>query len=343
MVWYCTRGDVKTAMDMAVTARDDRQVDRLIESASRSIESLCHRVFYPHTATKYFDWPNDQMGRSYRLWLDANELITATTVVAGGTTVTDYFLEPYNYGPPYDRLELNISSTQDFGIGSTFQRDIAITGVYGYSAATVNGGVLAGAVNGSVTAVTVSDASLVDVGNLIQVGSEWMQVTAAAMATTGQTLQTPVTASSSDVTVSVADGTALHAGEVVLLGSERMLITDVTGNNATVRRAWDGTLLATHTGSTVYALRALTVVRGAVGSTAASHLDASALGVWDIPSPVRALCVAEALNGFQQEQGAYARSIGSGDNVRNASTAGIEDIRDSVYRSHGRKARIRVV
>src|SRR5690606_22447868 len=56
--WYTTRETVKAALDYKETARNDAQVDRAIESASRAVEGLLHRRFYPETATRYFDWPN---------------------------------------------------------------------------------------------------------------------------------------------------------------------------------------------------------------------------------------------------------------------------------------------
>jgi hypothetical protein len=170
-----------------------------------------------------------------------------------------------------------------------------------------------------------------------------MVITGRSMASTGQTLQADLTASNADVSVLVEDGTGYAVDEVVLLDAERLLIVDVAGNLLVVKRAWDGSVLATHTGSAVYAPRALTVERGALGTTAAAHDDATAIARYEPPGLVRELCLAEALNTLLQRQSGYARTVGSGDNQREAAGRALRDIRDQAYTAYGRKARIRGV
>lgn len=340
---YCTREDVQTALDMRSTARDDDQVDRLIESASRSVEGLCHRIFYPSIDTRYFDWPNSQMGTSWRLWLDANELISASAVVSGGVALTDYFLEPHNYGPPYNRIELNLALTQGFSIGSTYQRNIAVTGLYGHSDNQIAVGALSGAVLAADATVTLTSGAKVGVGSLLTIGTERLEVTGRQMVSTGYTMQTDLATLNSSVLFGVTDGTKFGIGEVLLIDAERVLVTDIAGNNLIVKRGWDGSVLAAHTGATIYASRRLTVSRGVLGTADASHADAAAVTAWLVPGPVRQLTIAEALDAFEQENSAYARVVGSGDHVRNAAGAGIDNLRDRTYTSHGRKARQRVI
>src|SRR5690606_34488219 len=132
--------------------------------------------------------------------------------------------------------------------------------------------------------------------DLIKLGTEHMVVTGRSMLDTGQNIGADLDASNSAVTVAVTDGTAFSAGETLLIGSERMLIVDVAGNNLIVKRAWDGSVLAAHTsGADIYASRTLTVERGALGTTAATHLDNAAVSRHVVPGAVRALAVAEAL------------------------------------------------
>ena len=341
-VWYCTLGDVKSALDVAPTTRSDAQVGRGIDAASRAIESLCHRIFYPTLDTRYFDWPNDQMGLAYRLWLDQNELISATSVTSGGIALTDYFLEPVNYGPPYNRLEVDLAGQSAFDGGNTFQRDIAITGLYGYADDADPAGTLLSSINATSTAISASDSSLVGVGNLLQVDAERMQVTGSFMISTGQTLQGAMDAYNNIVTVPVIDGTQYAPDEIVLLDAERMLITDIAGNSLIVQRAWDGTVLAPHSGSTIYSPRGYTVTRGAAGTTATSHTAPTPMTTWAVPGPVRNLCIAEAINALEQERSAYARVGGSGDSALAALGGGLADLRQSVYVTYGRKVRTRV-
>lgn len=346
MVWLCTREDVKRALDSAETARNDAQVDRAIDAATLTIEGLTHRRFYPQVGTRHKDWPSSQVGPAWRLYLDADELISVTTLVAGAIIIasSDYFLEPANSGPPYNRIEIDLGGPAAFGASTTRQRAIAITGVFGHSADEAPAGALSAAVSSTTaTTIAVTDSAAIGVGHIIRVDSERMIVTGKSMVTTGQTLQTPLTASAADVTVTVTTGSAYLVDEVILLDSERMLIVDIAANQLTVKRAWDGSVLTTHTGSTVYALRTLTVERGALGTTAATHSLAADIARHVVPGPVRQLAIAEALTALQQEGSGYGRTVGSGDNQREASGKGLADLRAQVYTSHGRKARSRAV
>lgn len=343
-IWYCTREQVKSALDLDETARVDAQVDRLIDASCRSVEALCHRRFYPELTTRYFAWPNDQMGRSWRLWLDKDELISVTSILSGTTTITAYFLEPQRSGPPYSRVETDLSSSAAFSAGSTHQRAVAITGLYGYDNSTAPAGTLTAAITTTAaTTATVTDSAKVGVGDLLTVDTERMTVTAKTMVTTGQTLLAPVTASKADVALAVTTGTAYAVGETLLLDSERMLIVDIAGNTLTVRRAHDGSVLAAHTAPIIYAPRTLTVVRGVLGTTAATHLTAATVSRQVYPGPVVSLAIAETVWRLQNEQSGMARVIGTGETARQVSASAIHAAREDVYTSHGRKVRSRAV
>jgi hypothetical protein len=150
-----------------------------------------------------------------------------------------------------------------------------------------------------------------------------------------------VSALASDVTIAVTTGTSYTVGEILLLDSERMLIVDIAGNNLTVKRAWDGTVLAAHTGSTIYAPRRLTVTRGAVGTTAATHSNGAAITRHVVPGLIKELCVAEALNTLLQETGGYSRVIGTG-NARAIGQGFLNDSRPGRWRGTARHPRRRV-
>ncbi|MFC5834651.1 hypothetical protein [Nonomuraea insulae] len=343
---YTTREAVKSALDVKLTARSDAQIDRAIESASSTIEGFLHRVFYPELGTRYFDWPNGQYTRPWRLWLDADEAISITSVTSGGVTIdsSDYFLEPANSGPPYSRLELDLDSAASFGGGSTHQRSIAITGLFGFKDESQAAGTLSEDLDTSETAVDVSDSSPVGVGDLIQVGDERMLVTGKTMLDTAQNLGGNLSASAADVTVPVTTGSAYAVGETILIGSERMLIVDVAGNSLIVKRAWDGSVLAAHSsGADIYALRTLTVQRGVLGTVTGSHSTSAAISRHVVPGMVRSLCVAEAINTLLQEGSGYARVVGSGEYQREAAGRALRDIREQAYTAFGRKARSRAV
>lgn len=349
-IWYATREDVMRAVDSKETARNAGQLDRGLEAASRSIDALCHRTFYPQVATKSFDWPNAQSAAPWRLWLDANELISVSAVSSGGTTIStaDVLLEPSAYGPPYNRLELDLSSSAAFGGGDTHQRDITITGLYGYRDDESTVGTIAEALDTSETGIDVNAATsaAVGVGSLLRVDSERMQVTGRSQLDTGQNLGSNLDAKASTVTVPVADGTQFAAGEVILIDAERMLIVDIAGTNLIVKRGWDGSVLAAHTtGADIYAPRTLSVRRGALGTTAATHSLAATVNRWDPPGPVQTLAIAETLNMLGLEQASYSVVLRAGETggERTRDQRGLQALRNQVYDAYGRKARVRRV
>lgn len=367
----CSREDAQRAIDFKDAPGTVRaQVDRAIQDAARTIEGRLHRKFHPLDATRYFPWPNYQYAFPWRIWFDQHDLIVATAVTAGTVAIglDKVFLEPVNSGPPFQWLELDRSSTAAFGgNAATPQHSTVITGTWGYSADTDAAGTLAAAITTTTqTAVTVSDASLVGVGDLLIVGAgtgvapfpaslgyagalvpltgERLLVSDRATATTGQTnLSGAATASAADNVIGVTDGTQVHAGEVLTLDAERMLIQFITGNNVTVKRAWDGTVLATHSlGTTLYADRLLTVLRGQQGTTAATWLINAALVRHRPPSLIRDLAIAESASQVLQETSGYARQAGEGQALRAVIGPGVPDLWDKATTAYGRKMRMRV-
>jgi hypothetical protein len=188
----------------------------------------------------------------------------------------------------------------------------------------------------------------VGVGSILRVDSERMIVTDRQQLTTGQVLGAPgLTAQANSVAVPVANGALFARDEVILIDAEKLLITDIAGNNLVVRRGWDGTVLAAHTaGATIYAPRTLTVTRGVLGTTADTHANASPVYRWEPPGPVRQLVIAEAINSLTTEASGYSRALRSGEggsSERNRDQSALEKRRQATYDACGRKARTRAV
>lgn len=347
--WYATREDLRSAMGSASTARSDAQVDRALEDATGDVDKLCHRVFAPVLGTRYFDWPSEQTPRTWRLWLNQNDLIAPTLVLSAGVEIpaTDYFLEPANSGPPYNRIETRLDRPSAWDSGDTHQRAIAVTGWWGYGDRQVPAGAIVGAIDAVTTAVAVTDSTAVGVGDLASCGSERMVVTDKALIDTGQTVQTPLTAKKDAVLLQVSNGTAYHKDEILTIGAESVKVRSIAGDMLTVERAFDGTLLDSHSGDAIWAPRLLTVERGAAGTTAASAAGGAALTRWRAPAAIRSLTVAEAQQQCLQEQAGYARTVrsqeGSGTRSVAAVTVALDAKRDQVYDDYGRKARTRAV
>lgn len=312
---YTTREQVKKTTDVKTVAYLDDLVDTVIEDASREVEAFCHRIFYPRYETKYFPWPDYDMRTYYRLWLDDQELISVSSLLSGGSSIASnlYFLEPVNIGPPFYSLEINIgvaSPSAAFTVGATYQRNIAITGLWGFADDSSNTGTLASDILSNDETLIISNSAKVGVGDLIQIDDERLLVTDKSSVSTGDTLQTALTASIANDSVNVSNGTNFNNQEIITIDSERMLIIAIIGNTLNVKRAYDGSVLATHTGSTIYAPRALSVSRGQVGTAADSHPEGVTILRYEPPRPVQELATSYAVKLLLDRQSGYVSSAG---------------------------------
>lgn len=345
-VWYTTLEAVKSALDIAETARNDAQVRRAIESGARSIDGTrpgrgrLRRRFYPELDTKYFTAVSSR--QPWQLPLGRYELISATSVVAAGTTIdpADYVLQPQNDGPPYDQIDL-VTTAYSAWPGGTTPNAIVITGLWGYRADEEQVGALAAQLGSasSATATVAWSTAKFGTGDILRIDNERMIIRERTWVDTGQNLGGDgVAASMADTVLDVTDGTAFAPEELLLVGAERMRVVDVAGNQLTVIRAWDGTVLAAHgSGADVYALTGVELDRGQLGTTAAVHSASAAIYRHVVPGLVAELNLAEAVNTLQQETGAYARTAGSGDMVVPVGLGGLAAIRRDAQDAYRRR------
>lgn len=331
MTWYVTRETVKGALDIKETARNDARIDRCIESATDDVTGLTRRLFDPWSGTLRFDSP-----RGDTLWFGRRALVRFDSIsidgVAGDTA--DYTLLPIDDGPPYDGIRADSATTSSLA-GATGTPSISIAGVWGYDLTELTAGTIAEALDAAETGVDLSGAAsaAVGVGSVIRVDDERMTLTARSQLSTGVTLSANLTANRADTAVTVSDGSALSVGETVMIDAEKMTVDEIAGNALIVRRAVDGSTLATHTSSaTLYAPRTVTVTRGALGTSAATHSTSATVYVWRPPALVGELALAYALTSLGQSQAGYARSVGSGDNEREASGRGLRQIETDAKR-----------
>ena len=279
--WYCTREQVKSALDFAETARNNSQIDRAIGAATRSIHSQMHRTFYPWDGTRYFGFPKRDMP-SWRLWLNENDLVSASSVTAGGVAVPaiDYFLEPANSGPPFRSIELDLESSAEFTTGDTWQRDIAVVGTWGWWDEQESVGTLFDNLDASLTdtaTVTWTDPRDVGVGSILKIDSERIIVTEMSFVDSTQNTGGSLTASAADVTVIVTDATGFYVGETIRVDSERMLVVDKATTTLTVMVTFTTSIAAIRTGR-----RRINSPAPAAGGAASARSSPSACG------PVRA-------------------------------------------------------
>lgn len=323
---YASREDVKAVLESLNSARNDTQIDDALAAGTEDVDALLHRFFFPLKTTRTID---NRFG-----WLgEGDELITLTSLTddAGELAVAaDYDLEPTTGSPPFDRIA-NYAGPRPW----------TVVGLFGYRDEKKTLTAVTTGVNSSVTTLDVDSSTGIGVGDLIETDTERLTVTARTMKDTGVNASA-LTASKSDVAITLSTATLAPAvGELILIGSERMRVVDLAGLTATVLRAQDGTVLAAHSaGSDIHAPRTLTVERAARGTTAAAHLAAAVVSKVTVPALVKQLCLAETINTHLQVTSGYARTVGSGDNVRNASGVGLDDIRRRAFRAHGRPLRV---
>lgn len=348
MLAYATREQVKDALEIMETSRSNALIDGALEAARLAVEGTLRRRFYPEKKTIYFDWPNHSYAPSWTLELGSNEAISIVEVLAGGTDITaGVFLRRHDNlsEPPYSMLQVDLSGSSAFQSGDTFQRSIAATLLTGYNdtATSLAACALGGNINSSVTTAVFNPTSgtyNIGVGSIVLIGTERLITVDRRMSDTGQNLQSNMDDIKSDRIVDVSDGTVFAVGETILLGSERMRITDIAGNNLIVDRAWDGSTLEAHTSPVdVYALRTFTVLRGQLGTTAAAHITTDSVYTHEFPGLVNQLSIAEACVMLSNQASGWARQSGSGGNSRETAGEGLEDLRNLAILRYGRVSR----
>lgn len=357
-----TREQIMQSLEVLESAYGGHLIDSKLQAATRSAEGFLHRRFYPERRTILRDWPNRSSSPSWELDLGDQELISVEAVVSGGTNITsDVVLRRGDdlAEPPYSSLHINLSTNSAFSAGTSWQRSLSIQGLFGYSdtSTALAGGALSGAINSSVTTLVINPLSgyyTVGIGSLLLIGTERLLIMDRRMSSTALTTTSAMTDINSARTFTSAGAASLAIGETILIDSERMRIDDIAGSTVIVSRAWDGTVLGSHTsGSTIYALRTFVAARGVLGSTAASHSDAASVYVHDFPPLFNELVVAETVVLLEQSSGAYSRTSSSG--TRGVSAAGwvtrntgvgkgapglgLDDIRERAWMELGRKSR----
>lgn len=337
-IWYSSLTEVKRAADIPASPLYDLKVSDVMSEATEAVESLCSRVFYPTLATRYFPWPQDPTQSPSLLRLGDSEAISLVSLVNGdGSTVDTSRLKlikegKVDDGPPYNALIINGS----FVTNGTFpERSIAATCNFGFR--NDERSVAFTTTNLSGSTVDISNAANIGVGSLIRIGDERLVVTYRGWKDSGNV--TPVTLddeeSADRFTLSV--GSTLNVGEELFIGNERMLITEIIGNDVIVDRGAYGSALSVHTAvTTVYVNRRLTVERAVLGSTATDTLSGAGVQLFLFPPLVHQLHRAEALNIIQQDAASYGSRSGSNQGEMPLSIKGLQDLREKVRSKYAR-------
>jgi len=185
---YATLSELKAILGVSTTT-DDVPMRKILEAASRKIESEMHRHFYCTTETKYFDG-------ALTLWIPDLLSISATGLKTDedgdGTfentfATTDYFL--YGGGLEdalnlYPKVCIVINPNGDYGsFANGVKKGVEITGTWGYGDGTSATPYVATSITGTVAdttglTLTLSADGTIAVGHTILCGTEQMYVTA---------------------------------------------------------------------------------------------------------------------------------------------------------------------
>jgi hypothetical protein len=369
---YCTREETRRAADVQLASYSDARIDRAIQSSADDVDRLLSRNFMLNDTTVAFDWPNYQYAYPWRLWLDAAELADVTVNVpvvnSGGVIIPNSAIFWGNpaYNPstgenryPYTYFELDRSQNYSFGNGPTPQREIKITGSFGYWRVFEPAGQLAASMGSSDSTATVNDGNTPGVGDMMLIDNERMLVTDSAFSTLSAGFSTGIVNAFPSDNTGVTTAT-LFKDEVIQVDSELMLVTQVgpQANTYLIKRAWGGSTIQTHSPSAnIYARRLLSVTRGVKGTLATTHSNNAPITILSIPGTVKQLAVAYSIVSVTQEVSTYSAvqsSRTTGESALGHATpfaavreqqpgAGIASLEMRALRSYGRQARTRVV
>ena len=132
---YCTLADFKAfitppGQELSVDMADDAFIDDVIMTASRRVDDLLGRTFYPRIETYHYDIPDDNV-----IWFD-DDLLEVLTFTNGDDTViasTQYILKPTNTYPKY-MLKMRDISTTTFVMDSNSSSEevLDVTAIMGF-------------------------------------------------------------------------------------------------------------------------------------------------------------------------------------------------------------------
>lgn len=131
---YLSREEFKSALNIQGETQDER-IDRIIESASRRVDSIAGRTFYlTEEETRYYDVEDS----GFVFLDDLNEITTLATddgnyLYTTNWETTDYDLLPYNaasLGHPYSQIQIAANGRYTFTRG---KRALRIVGTFGWS------------------------------------------------------------------------------------------------------------------------------------------------------------------------------------------------------------------
>lgn len=241
---YATVTQLKAQIKITATT-DDVILLGMLEAASRWINAHCGRTFYAMTETRYYGDDDLDFDVPLKLWVD--DLLSITTLkcdsALDGTYSTTLAVTDYNLWPNRGYPKLSVILNDETG------------DYYAWS----------------------------DGRRSIQIAGTWGYGDKAGASPWLAVASTGTVATASVTTLAVTNGADFEAGNTILVGTEQMYVTLVTGNN-------------------------LTVVRGVNGTTAAIQ-NGAAISKAQYPEAVRQACIMIVGRLYKRSEGSFYTSI----------------------------------
>jgi hypothetical protein len=246
---------------------DAGSIRRILEAASRRIDLYCEGgTFGPLTETRYYDIGSGSLVQSPQYAVLAGTDAIATTVSLANVIPLDGWLISPTTVTAYDDTDRGSSATLTEGYNADFWLM-----PYNSSPKTI-------------FKLNEDSTKTLDAGQqTLSILGEW-GYTADTLSVTTSDAITSTTATS----ISVTNATDLGPAQTVLIDSEQLYITGISGNTLTVERGVNGTSAATHSGG-------------------------AGLSRYDYPELVVQACLDIAKLTFRNRDLGSAGSIGSGE------------------------------
>lgn len=304
---YCTADELVRDMATQEGIRSVGLSDR-IKEASKAIQGK-FGSFIPIQETRTFTAEYDMdVDKS----LPISALLEVQSIKVNGYAITDYCLQPIQrhwLNGPYSMVQRDLG----FSKGD----EIEITGLWGLYNETEEIDLSVSQATDSEKTVVVTNGGLISLGMVLLIDSEQEYVISGngskrSPSPTKATslLNGAITDIASEQILLVDNGSEFFEGEVLRINSEDILIDRVSGNELTVQRGWNESLIKSHLDDAeIYVYRTFGVVRAVNGTIAAAHTS-SAVKRYLVPDDLNWLCrqiaglmMMKAASGFQGRVG----------------------------------------
>jgi len=339
---YASISDIDSAATIHYTPNTRASIKNKLIAAADRADELCRQQFYPNIRTKRFnrDTPGaiEDGGTLFTDtdWLELDQVTLNGDIIPPADLVElrDYF------GLRFDSIGLLSNSQYAWTQATDEWYSIMVTGTTGYSNNTHHIASLTSDITDTETILVTPGSNKLDVGALIRINDEWLHIVDRDWTTSAAVTISDITIDQTTIDTNVATWVP---GDRLRIGWEQLEVVDYAGTAIKVVRAVNGTTPSPHlTGAAINEWTTYTVERGVNGSTPAPHLTGAAISQWQPPAGVKEHSIAYVLTHLGQEASSYNRTIGTGDQQREATGRGLDTITRTLVADYRRRRNLRI-